>query len=332
MKRFLFKLIMFFLALGTITLGVNALYVAKAGYPEAFTKERYESVPDQIDISIFGSSHAEGAFVPDLFGDRYRVFKFSGGNQVLSQDARLMEYYRDRMREGGYALITVSYFSLFGIPEEETEVFASRNKAYYWALPPRLIKQYDPLTDLCVRYLPSLTAYFDIFRLLPFTGGYRQHEEPVPQTEEEQYLSDIGGQTTKERVAETVGLRYEQHLVKEKLDENGERIVNREEIDALYRMIAICKEEGVTPVLVTTPVIAEYSGMIHEKDPAFFEQFYGIIDQIRKETGAAYYDYSEDERFIHDYTLFADNDHTNLLGSSKFTRLFAQEALGITLP
>lgn len=332
MKRFLLKTAAFLLALTLITLGVNALYIRKCGYPETFTKERFEKVPDQIDIAVFGSSHAEGAFVTDLFEPEYTLFKFSGGNQVLSMDARLMEYYRDRMREGGYALITVSYFSLFGIPTQETQVFEARNKAYYWALPPRMIMQYDRLTDICIRYLPSLTASFEIFKLLPFADAAGKQEEEEPVTEEEQYLSDIGGQTTKERVAETVGLRYEQHLIKEKLDENGERIVNREEIDALYRMIEICKEEGVTPVLVTTPVIAEYSGMIHEKDPAFFEQFYGIIDQICKETGAAYYDYSEDERFIYDYTLFADNDHTNLLGSSKFTRIFAQEALGITLP
>ena len=330
MKRFLVKLTCFTVALCVITLCVNTLYIAKTGYPESFTRNRYSHVPEQIDISVFGNSHAEGAFVTDLLGADRELFKFSAGSQVYSYDVRLMEYYREHMKKGGYALITVSYVSFFGIPETETAAFEAINKRYYWALPPEMIKDYNRMTDICIRYLPSLTAYFKIFRLLPFVKNAEQEAEP--ETEEEQFMSDIGGMTSKERVAETVGIRYEQHFVTEKLDEDGNRIVNREEIDALYRMIEICKEEGVTPVLVTTPVIAEYSEMVHEKDPAFFEQFHGIIDGICQNTGTAYYDYSEDERFIHDYTLFADNDHTNLLGSSKFTRIFAEEVLGITLP
>ena len=331
MKGFLIKLSGFLLVLVLLTGTVNAAYVARFGYPGTYSRERFAQVPTRIDIAVFGSSHREASFDEKQLGQDRTVFKFTAGNQSLSYDVRLLEHYRDRLSEGGCAIITVSYMSFFGIPETQTREFASHNTLYYWSLPPELIKDYDLLTAICIRHLPSLSAYFDIMKLLR-TPQPKKEEQEEELTKQDLYMSDIGGMTDAGRVAETVGIRYEQHFIREKLDAEGNRIVNREEIDALYRMIEICREEGVRPVLVTTPVIAEYSALVHEKDPAFFEEFYGILDAVCNETGAEYFDYSEDARFVFDYSLFADNDHLNAIGNDVFTKAFAEEVLGITPP
>ena len=47
------------------------------------------------------------------------------------------------------------------------------------------------------------------------------------------------------------------HIFINKLDENGNRILNMEEIDALKYMIHACYEKGCTPILVTTPFLRE---------------------------------------------------------------------------
>ena len=80
--------------------------------------------------------------------------------------------------------------------------------------------------------------------------------------------------------------------------------------------------------MVTTPYLKEYTQPIMDKDPAFYEDFYGVIDRIKEETGVKYYDYAFDERFVKRYEWFLNSDHLNKAGAEEFTGVLMEEVVG----
>ena len=120
---------------------------------------------------------------------------------------------------------------------------------------------------------------------------------------------------------------YNEYIEKRR-NADGSMMRNANEIAALYSIIDICREEHVLPVMITTPFLNEYNDVVAKKNPAFYEDFYGIINEVSAQTGVPYYDYSRDERFSWDYSLFSDTTHLNRDGGLKFTKIVTEEVLG----
>lgn len=320
MKRFLTVLILFVLILALFTFAVNALYlyqqnqVADTMSPMRNSDAVIRNVPEGIEVACFGSSHALLGIDFEDYEQDYVCFNFGQASQFLSYDERLLQHYLDHFEPGATVLITISHFSLFGKPDTEYDNFAALNKRYYKLLPDELIKQYDAKTDFYVTKFPALAAE-DALSLLSMLIG-RNH----PNTEWE-------NSTNPEQAAENAENRYKT-FVESKRAADGSRLYNQEEIDALYHMIALCQENGLRPVLITTPYLSEYMDQIRENDLAFLDDFYGIIDQIREKTGVPYFDYSTDDRFVSNYEFFHDADHLNRSGARYFTEILFQEIVG----
>ena len=306
----LFKtLALYFLILAGLVYAINAAYMKKDTTWD-FT-DKYRSVPEHIEICNFGASHAAAGFAyAELEEAGYTCFNFAGGRQFPTYDVRILKAYLDRLEPGGTAFILMSYLTVYGPPEWEWDEFESFNNTYYRILPNDMIMRYDPKVDFFVSYFPSLRAYFDLFRVL------FGKTDPPPDP-----YAGVDPQVVKDSVES----RYQGYIV----DNRG--IIYQEALDAVYEMIALLQEHDITPVLITTPIMHDFSSYIHEQDPAFFDDWYGMIDKIREDTGVAYYDYSEDPDFVYDYALFSDADHLNSAGAEKFTRRVAQDILGIDL-
>ena len=288
-------------------LAINYLYVKFNFYEPDDDTEKFQRVPYNIQVFNFGPSHTQNGInynASDL-AKNYTCFNFALSSQTLSYDLRLLKYYYDHLAKGGTCFIDISYFSLFRIPEHEREEFKSKNKRYYKFLDAKYIKQYDILTKLCVLYLPALAAYDKLFK--------NEHPAKLSNTAEDLNLKENGL------------ARYEYHVIKDNFDSKGNRIYNQEEIGAVYEMIKLLKAKNITPVLITTPYLCEYPDTVQGKSPEFFGQFYGLINKICDETGVKYYDYSRDERFKSDRTLFHDTDHLNKAGAKKFTDILFQD-------
>ena len=120
---------------------------------------------------------------------------------------------------------------------------------------------------------------------------------------------------------------YKRHLVDNKLDADGERILNQQEVDALYEMLSICKDIGAIPVLVITPYLAEYPREVQNGFPVFLEEFYSLLTQIVVENDVQIFDYSNDTRFSEAYHLFMNADHLNKTGARYFTNILCEEIL-----
>ena len=315
MKKFLCKLCVFILLTSSVLLILNWLYFPISLKIDLYGVKKYQDMPGRIQICNFGSSHGLHAFNYDGVSDKFSCFNFATESQTLTYDYRLLQHYIDRIDEGGIVFIVVSYFSLFGRPEEETERFISRNNRYYKILPAELIKNYDFITDVIINYLPVLT--FDTGRTLKVISG-RQKEKEADDTKTAERFDDIKDVGEKRAAFHFAGIRpYE----------DGRIIFNHEKEDALYKMIELCRKKNLIPILVRTPYLTEYSEPV-KRDSEFMKVSGAALSEVLKKTGVRYYDYSEDERFSHDYKIFDDTDHlNNSTGGLKFTNILISEVM-----
>lgn len=317
MGKFYIKSVIFFSIVCTIVCISNYAYVRKSSIIDSDQTAKFMDVPSNIEICNLGSSHGKWGFNYSGYETQYDCFNFGLGSQSLSYDYLLLQNYEEHLSKGCTVYIVISYFSLFGKDESVDNTFESKNKRYYKILPRDMIKNYDIKTDFFVNYFPVLAEGENIIEFI--------HQEPVSETVR------LWDRCFSKNEAEEQALqRYMEHIVDDKFDRNGERIVNRNEKEALKSMITFCLKNGTKPFLVTTPYTYEYTKTIEESDPEFFMDFYGVIDGIIKDTGVSYYDYARDERFLNDYNLFMDLDHLNRAGALKFTDILISETVGIT--
>ncbi len=130
MKKFLAKVAIFFAIVISIVLVINQIYISLDKNDSDGTK-KFNNVSNNIQICNFGSSHGVYSFDYEDVDDEYVCFNFALSSQRLSYDYRIFDNYKDNIAEGAVVIIPVSYFALFGEPEEEEENFESRNVRYY---------------------------------------------------------------------------------------------------------------------------------------------------------------------------------------------------------
>lgn len=206
------------------------------------------------------------------------------------------------------------FFSFFGIPEAEDENFDSKNSRYYNFLPSKYIKKYSLKKSIIERKLPILSINKKHLLKTVFTN-----KKNVNYKEWKNVAKDID-------VKKDADDAYYRHVTKTKFfDKNGNRIINSEEIESLYKIIYECKAIGATPILITTLFLPEYVENM-KKDRKFCEDFYLIIDEIKTDTKISYYDYSCDSRF-QKIEFFMNSDHLNKTGAEVFTDVLLKETI-----
>lgn len=313
MKKFLTKLAIYIVILSSIAMCINEIYRCQGDEADKFVK----GVPYGIQICNFGSSHG-GAFNYIDVKDKYVCFNFAMGGQSLPYDCRILENYKDNLQTGAIVFIIISDFSFFGVDDPETKDFASKNRRYYRFLRPELIQHYDAKTNFYVNYFPAI-ADGNIVSLIEHM--YSFFCPPHENSQTKIFNHD-------KALRQVVGV-YSRHIATN-VAPDGHRIYKNDAQEAIYNMINICREKNCRPILVTTPYLREYTDFVRKNDPEFFADFYSAINEVVKNTGIEYYDYSHDERYINDYSVFADNDHLSKHGAILFTNTLMREVLGIT--
>lgn len=312
MKKFIFKLSLYALLILALTVCINALYI-RLDQSDSDSTSKFKSIPENIEICNLGSSHGLYGYDYQDIADNYTCFNFALVSQTLSYDYRLLDYYQDNLKKGCVVIINISYFSFLGSAEEKNADFESKNKRYYKILDKSHIKQYSAQTDFYKDY-PALNDGVELIRA--FTGRLMVDQHP----EWNQTADDIDLQ-------KDVEAANERHLGTNQIDDEGNVIINQEEIDALYLIIQMCKENEWIPILVTTPFLSEYSSFAWTNHTDALNTVYEIIDEVQKNTGIAYYDYSLDERINSRHDLFMNGDHLNKDGARKYTNILFDEVI-----
>lgn len=309
MSKFIRDILIVLLAGVLLITAVNFVYL-RLDLPAKET-DKFDSMPEKITVCNVGSSHGKNSFIYDEFAEE-GCFNFGLTSQRYQYDYRLIENYIDRFEPGAVVLIPYSYFSLWGTDDEQRSDFESMNNRYYKILPKELIINYDPWVDICYHYLPVLTAYDELLDALKDTiagdGENASFEEKQIDIEKDAVES------------------YDSQILSNK-DEEGVSILNEERFDALCEMIELCKDRGLRPVLITTPLTKSLVDIVKEKDPDFLEYFYDFADDLCKQYEIEYYDYSCDPRLYENYELYIDSHHLNSEGGKIFTRMVMEEVV-----
>lgn len=263
---------------------------------------------NNVRLANVGSSHGAYDFVYDSFSGRgVSCFNFGHTSQTYEYDLALLSEYGDHLDPGCVLFIPVSYFSFNNETANETEAQALSVK-YYHYLSPKNMPGYDLFTDVVTSRLPILSAGEELLKLLPKTSLTAQAAEnnDVPAMDEAAVAE----------FADRASQRFDRHF------NNKAEYFLPEREEQLYGIIDYCKKHGLTPVLITTPFSSYYNAPVPED---FLDRFYGTVNRIASDTNVSYYDYSHDERFSENLTLFSDSDHLNPEGAAYFMEIISQE-------
>lgn len=257
----------------------------------------------EINVGNLGSSHGAYDFVyTDLQNAGLICFNFANTSQSYDYDYAILRQYGQYMAENSVLFIPVSYFSFNNevVNEQEAEALSVR---YYHFLSPEYIPNYDPYVDLITNRLPILSAGKDIIKLFPDLD-----------TALTAHASNDGIDV--EEFARRAQERYSRHFDKK------EEYFLPERIEELYSIINYCKENQITPVLITTPFSQYYTEQVSQD---FLQEFNATVTKIASDTGVNYYDFSHDDRFSTHLEYFSDSDHLNETGAVYFTYILWRE-------
>ena len=349
MKSFIVKMVLVVCLTLCCLFYLDIMYEQKTSDPIAEVN-KFNFVPEGIQIANMGSSHGDAAFNWDsLTKERnFKCFNFALASQPYKYDYALLNMHQNDLAEGGIVFIPVSYFSFNSeaVSPEDIEAISVR---YYRILSPQFNPDYSLYKDLVAIRFPILSAGDKIFELFkppitfPSLSENRQNivyaaeanmeegmsgntisdneiqlasentpaPDPAPVSPEEIY----GAEKIQEFEAKGYA-RYQRHF------ENKTNYFQDDKKQELINIIQLCKSKKVTPVLITTPFTVYYNQYVSDQ---FLYDFYTTINEIAVTQGVSYYDYSHDERFETNLQYFGDADHLNPKGAIYFTNLLLEE-------
>ena len=310
MKKLVFKTFIFLLLFTSLLAVFNYAYFKT----DPYDTNKFNIVPKKIEICNIGASHSLYGFNYEDYADRYTAFNFGLGSQSHQYDYILLNHYKKNLKKGAIVFIVCSLPMIAGYDETLDDAFESMNRRYYTFLHVGEIRKYDFLTDLKMKLVPFTLAeslkdlFYNLIKGKP--GNYWQRI------------------ATAEEIAEDAPRAALRHVVTNKTDDDGNVVYNEEAIGAIYKTIELCKEIGATPVMITTPFTDEYLSEVDKLAPEYYEHgFFDRIKKIQEDTGVAYFNYSDDERFKSEYSLFINSDHLNKYGAKKFTDIIMEEVV-----
>ena len=263
-----------------------------------------------INILVLGSSHAFDDINPVFFS--CKGYNLSNKSQSLFYDTRLCLNYLDRLPHLRGVIITVSYFSLFyelnDLPEGWRDYF------YY-----RYFGIRYPSLDLSDPKIFSYTALYtrDFISAMVFSKLNNKDEfgdiqpngwKKVPAPADSNAISDSTGHEH---------ALFHNSMVRMKNLKANVRYL-RELLTELHkRNIRVC--------FVTTPVYQTYSRYLN---PFILQANQNIIRGLCREFNAGHFNYFNDPRFLK--SDFSDNDHLNIAGAEKFSRILDRDFVSKT--
>lgn len=307
-RKFAKKITIYFLIVGCLTLAINQIYLFQQDKKSLGTMRDKKNdnayiydVPYGIQVCDFGNSHGYYGFNYEKYQEEYVCYNFALPSQSMTYNYNILQEYIDHFDEGAYVFICVSYNSFFGIDEVEFDDFSLKNRRYYRFLSNDKIKEYSWKEDLILNYFPMMEI-----------------DLPMWKDVEDKNI-DIWHRITSEgEVRKQIDIRYVEH-VGQNYDENGNIIMNEDEIEALVQMIELCKDKNLHPILITTPFLGEYTEAIDENAPDFWEKYYTIVGDIVSQYDVEYFDYAREQAFIKNYDWYMNIDHLNYWGAEHFT-------------
>lgn len=304
MKKLLLKSFLFIipLAMFFVYMEVN---LAKIPNSYSFKRECFEQQLDSIEVLVLGSSQMVHGVNPDYFS--MKGFNLSNVSQTLFYDSRITLRYLDRMPKLKYALINISYFSFGEQLIDGREAWRDYYYSQYWNIDYPEIEKMD-IKKYSKTFLYTPTHAFGYF-LKGFHVNLIENYDRSGFSKVDTIEKSYGDSTGYIRVQ-----THEDCYQEKRVAENQKYV---------EELIVELKKRNITPVIITPPVLETYSKFVNKEK---VKRNTEIVNRICKKYNCRYFDYFSDKRFVQ--SDFCDNDHLNVVGAEKFSRVIDKEILG----
>jgi hypothetical protein len=306
MKKFLQKVSLLLLLTLIAMLPFHFLYTEIIVPNRMMVKgtDKFRAVPDNIQVANLGNSHGARSFEYTVL-DTITGFNFGLSSQTFPDDWAVLNYYQDHLSDDAVLFINFSYMSLYR-DERREDQNESRIRLYDDFLPTEF--QPNPAKD------SRWAQMFPVIRLNPSDVRYLTRS---PKGYLKSWESASMAEWPPERIAESSRKTVEKHCA---------MIQDHQEpraMEALDKIMSLCRSKGWTPIFYSAPYPAQY---VEAYPEAILERFYADMKELSEQYGAVYLDYSRNPEFAEDYSLFMNADHLNKKGAEKFTRMILRDA------
>ena len=264
-------------------------------------------VPDNIRLANLGSSQ-EHCCLNYEDCNEYNCFNFALTWQHNKYNYYVFKQYADKFSTDAILLIPVSYFDITRIEKDVCENYygvLSRENFPDWDIKEYLKRQVFPLFS-------TKEVWKKLFRTEEKNSLFIPPRLPIPE-------EDLKVQTEGTFFTWTAKTDAEQ----------GEKGFNYN-IEMVSNIIDLCHEKGIVPVLISSPQIYSLNDKFAET--VFFDTFYRFTDILKKKyPDIIYLDYSHDNDYSLDTSLFCDVAHLNVYGAKKFTKQIVQDLKDVGL-
>lgn len=275
-----------------------------------FKKRNLEAHLAEMEVVVLGSSHDYKAFDPAYFS--LKGFNLANASQSLYYDREILKKYLDQMPRLKLVVISLSYFTMgfqlsdyheywrcffyentYGIPLENPALRYNIRRLSYYLL-------YG--TEESLSYVRN-GFWKDLSKEISPRGAFIEALDPMAK-----HKKAIGQEQGRDRVLLHNSIFHLRHV-------EGNTCV-------LEELIRTIQSRGVAVVLLTTPVYRTYS---EHMSPGIWKITQDVISRLSELYHIPYFNYLKDPRLSKED--FEDNDHLNVSGARKFSKIIEQELI-----
>lgn len=302
MRKFIFKVIVFVLVIGIPFCILNSLYKNTNYWKSANELYELKYYPNRISLLNLGNSH-------EMRGIRYQKYydgianNFATSSQPFYYSYQTLINAEESIEDNAVVIIPISYFDWYYNWEELFTEIPTYNNRYYSYLKPKQMFNFDFDSWFSCGIFPLLTSKENI--------KYIFDDIDLPSVEplDEHTPGNIEG---------TADYKYNSWVNDVMYLGKGKDKIYMKNRKWLIKTIDYCIEKEYTPVLICSPITAQLTSRF-SKD--FMDDFDLKNQYIKtKYPNVLFLDYSRDEEFCNDITLFNDSDHMNSKGGDQFTK------------
>lgn len=329
------KNMMFFLKLSAVICTVAVLigiinfkYIHGNYYTDVYNEvKKFEHVPNHITFANFGTSHGLAAFRYDK--EDTASFNFALSGEDIYHDFQTLKQFSNHLDKGCIVSIPVSYFS-FCLPDDEPS-----QKRYYTYLDKEYLIGFSYETLINTKYVPVLRSIEFLFKDLigdqeinienfmdaPTNQEKAPHEQNDSDVNEKNMSLNTSANTAK------IQMLNEHAVTRAESWRSGRMVLGKKYIKSntqlLIDMIQYCKEHEFQPVLLTIPVYSSLTDAFTKEELEMY--YFSNIEEVVKETGITYFDYSKDDKLINNPSYYNNSDHMSDVGGQAFLEIYKND-------
>lgn len=295
MKIFIKKVVIFLILITSIAV-ISEFSLRRIPNDYSYKREYLDLQSDDIEILIFGSSHAFFGIDPSYFSNR--CFNASHVSQSLDYDLEILKKYENRLGQLKTIILPISYFSLFEKLKTQNDSWRIKNYNIYYGM----------------NYSYSLADNMEIFSSKSLTNGKRIFSFYI--NGNSNITCSEFGWCTLYRSEESKDLNETGKIAAKRHTFEDSNNLN-DNISILRSIIELCNRHNVNVILYTPPAFESYRSYLNN------EQLNITLDISNEMSNTfdncTYINLLENKQFVEQD--FYDGDHLNEIGAKKLSLL-----------